>query len=103
IRYFFNLVYFSIAQPQLARTHHAIRLTRVPRANNRSGHGGVAQRPRDCDFSRRTPMPIPDLAQFFNQLKSSRKARLLEIRMAAAPIVFRPLCRTLGGHWGGAD
>src|SRR5438105_13529057 len=70
IRYFFNLVYFFIAQPQLARTHHAIRLTRVPRANNRSGHGGVAQRPRDCDFSRRTPMPIPALRQFFKQLTS---------------------------------
>jgi hypothetical protein len=42
IRYFFNFVYFFIAQAQLARPHHAIRLPRVPRPDDRSGHSRVA-------------------------------------------------------------
>jgi len=79
---------------------NAIRLTRVPRANNRSGHGGCrsvhaiatspGERPADSR-SRAVFQPTQEFA----------KGAVPGIRMAAAPIIFRQLCRAFAGHCAG--
>jgi hypothetical protein len=47
----FDLIYFFICEAELAGEHDSFGLTRIAGADNRSGHRGMVQCPRDCDFS----------------------------------------------------
>jgi hypothetical protein len=47
----FDPGHFLFTETQLAGTHHSFGLTSVARADDRSRHGGMVQRPSDCDFS----------------------------------------------------
>ena len=59
----FYLVYFPIGKAQIARSHDSFCLPRIAGANDGAGHGGMMQRPGDCDFADRAVVAFGYLSQ----------------------------------------
>ena len=77
----FDLVYFLIGEAQIAGAHDSLCLPGIAGANDGAGHGGMVQRPGDCDFPDRTVVAVANLPQTLDQRQIARKIRFRKVRM----------------------
>jgi len=90
-----------IAQAELRRMHNAVRLGRVPRANDGAGHGGVPERPRDRHLAGRTAVALSDGAKPLDQGEVLVKFGSLNSGLRAAPVISGKIRRALTRHGAG--
>src|SRR6185312_2270135 len=66
--------------------------------DDRAGHHGIPQRPRDSYFARRSAVARADASQEFGEIEILRQQRFLIVRRAAAEVVCGHVGYTLAGH-----
>src|SRR5438552_10227476 len=71
---------------KVSRANVSLDLLRIASADNGAGHGWVSKRPCDRGLAGRTSVPIPDLAQAFNECQVFRQPRLMKLDIATSPI-----------------
>src|SRR6266849_1609675 len=94
----FDLVYFLIAEAQVARAHDSFRLLGVAGPDDGSGHGGMVERPGNCHFADRTIVAFGYRPQERDQPQVEREIWLGKVRMPPSPIVLGQRGRALAGH-----
>ena len=97
----FNLVDIILVEVKVAGTHDSLCLLRIAGADDGSGHGGMAQRPGDCDFTDRTVVSIRHRTQTLDQRQIVRNIRFRKVGMPPPPVVRGQTGRALASHSAG--
>src|SRR6266478_5764010 len=85
----FDLVDFLSGEAQLASAHDFLCLTGIAGPDNGAGHGGMVQRPGDCDLANKTVVAAGYLSHALDQRQIVREIWFRKVGMLSAPVILR--------------
>src|ERR1700732_3524275 len=99
----FDLVDFIFSEMHFASAHGSLYLPRIAGSDDSAGHGGMAQRPGNCDFADRTLVAVGYLSHAPDQCQIVREIWFGKVGMPPAPVVRGQLSRALASHGAGQE